>query len=179
MDPHTLQSCLAMLTVVLVAGCNLDPRLGAKVSELEAANKELQQEVAQLKVQMYLSAFSEVAFLKPGSDGYTTVRFDLGVLTVKIADVQPYANGSKVALQFGNLTSAQIDGLSAALDWGRVDAKGAPINDAAKSREVSFSESLADGSWTVTQLVLEGIPPAELGFVRLRNVSHRGVRLKR
>jgi hypothetical protein len=78
-------------------------------------------------------------------------------------------------LQFGNLTSARIDGLKAKLDWGKIDANGAPENDKAKTREVTFSTALPPGAWTVTQVVLEGVPPTELGFVRLKEVGHRGI----
>jgi hypothetical protein len=102
---------------------------------------------------------------------------DLGNITVKIADVTPYATGSKVSLQFGNLTSAKIDGLRAKLEWGTVDEKGSAQNDKAKSREVEFTESLAPGAWTQSELVLEGVPPTELGFVRLREVDHSGIGL--
>jgi hypothetical protein len=107
------------------------------------------------------------------------VKSDLGVLTVSIANIAPYANGSKVTLQFGNLSAATIDGLKAKLEWGSVDKNGRPNNENAKSRDVSFNEPLMSGSWTNSNIVLEGVPPQALGFIRLRDVGHHGVKLRR
>lgn len=177
---------IVLASAVLLSGCNEDPRvpaleqrLLAKLNELEAANRALAEEVDRLKLQVELATWDQIAFLKPGDEGYSALKYDLGVVTVKLADVKPYANGSKVALQFGNLTSARIDGLKAKLEWGKVNDKGIAQNDVAKSRDVTFNESLPAGAWTVTELVLEGIPPTELGFVRLKNVGHRGIGLRR
>ncbi|MBU3055800.1 MAG: DUF3251 domain-containing protein [Pseudomonas indica] len=42
---------------------------------------------------------------------------------------------------------------------------------------MSFAETFRSGAWTNVSVVLEGTPPAELGFVRIRNVSHTGIAL--
>ena len=173
---------LGILIVVIVSGCNQEPRVVAlekKVAELEAANKALTDRLQTLAFEVEFSDVDRFAFLTPGDAGYSAVRFDLGVVTVKINDVKPYANGSKVTLQFGNLTAGRINGLKAKLDWGKVDDKGLPQNDRAKTREVNFGESLLPGAWTQSELVLEGIPPTELGFIRLSQVGHRGIGLRK
>lgn len=173
---------ISLLAISFLVGCNEDarvPSLESRIVALESANKVLKDEIEMAKFQADILDWDRIAFMKPGNDGYTTIRFDLGVLTVKLADVKPYANGSKITLNFGNLTSAKVDGLRAKLDWGKVDEKGNPQNDKAKSREVSFSEALMPGAWTSTELVLEGIPPTELGFVRLKEVGHRAISLRR
>lgn len=156
----------------------LEARLQAEIAELEAVNQRLSNELSELKLNASFADFDKIAFLTPGDEGYSTLRYDLGVVTVKIIDVKPYANGSRISLQFGNLTSARVNGLKATLDWGKVNDKGFPENDLAKSREMSFNTPLAPGAWTVTQVVLEGVPPEELGFVRLKEVSHRGIGLR-
>lgn len=174
-----LSSALVCL-VLLAAGCADDTRmkaLEAKVATLEAATTASAMQIKNLELQGEIAASERIAFLKPGDSGYSLLRLDLGNITVKIADVMPYATGSKVSLQFGNLTSAKIDGLRAKLEWGTVDEKGVAQNDKAKSREVEFTESLAPGAWTQSELVLEGVPPTELGFVRLREVDHSGIGL--
>jgi hypothetical protein len=63
--------------------------------------------------------------------------------------------------------------------WGPVDKDGTPKNADAKSRDVVFTESLTSGGWTTAELVLEGVPPTDLGFVRLHDVGHRAIRLRR
>lgn len=164
---------------IQISGCDQS----SNVSTLESKVASLEKEIADLRQKVELnqmvSGWDKVAYLTPGSDGYSLVKSDLGVLTVGIANIAPYANGSKVTLQFGNLSAATIDGLKAKLEWGAVDKNGTPINESAKSRDVSFNEPLISGSWTNSNVVLEGVPPQELGFVRLRDVGHHGVKLRR
>jgi outer membrane murein-binding lipoprotein Lpp len=170
---------------ILLAACiedarvpKIEAKLEAKIAALEAANERLTDQINDLKFEARLADWDKFALLKPGDEGYSALRYDLGVVTVKIADVKPYANGSRISLQFGNLTSARIDGLKAKMEWGKVSAKGVPESDKNNSREVTFSAPLAPGAWTVSQVVLEGVPPTELGFVRLREVGHRGIGLR-
>jgi uncharacterized protein DUF3251 len=120
-----------------------------------------------------------IAYLTPGGEGYTVIQTDLGRVTVKLVNVQPYANGSRVTIQFVNLMSATINGAKAQLEWGSVDNKGSPKNESAKSREVKFGEDLRAGAWTNVQVVLEGVPPTDLGFVRVRDFTHAGITLLR
>ena len=129
-------------------------------------------------MQSEIKDWDKVAYLTPGSDGYAAVKMDLGYLTVNLANIAPYANGSKVSLTFGNLTSATIDGLKATIEWGSVDDKGLPKNEEAKSREIKLTESLFSGAWNKADVVLEGVPPTALGFVRVRDVTHQGIRLR-
>ena len=91
--------------------------------------------------------------------------------------MQPYATGSKVSLQFGNLTSARIDGLRAKLEWGRVDDSGAARTTRPSPGKSSSPSRRWPGAWTQADLVLAGVPPDELGFVRLKEVDHSGIGL--
>jgi hypothetical protein len=128
-----------------------------------------------LAVQKFAEDADGIAYLTPGTDGYSLIKSDLGYLTVALKDVQPYANGTRVTLRFGNLTSATINGATATLEWGRIDEKGSPKNGEARSRKVKFDESLKGGSWTQVQVVLDGVPPQEFGFVRVRDMTHAGI----
>jgi hypothetical protein len=170
--------CVGLL--LLAGGCADEAHqkaLEARIIRLEAANAALAAQLKNVELQAELAASERIVFLKPEDSGYSILRLDLGNITVRITDVQPYATGSKVSLQFGNLSSARIDGLRATLEWGRVDASGAALNDQAKSRQVEFTESLAPGAWTQSELLLAGVPPTELGFVRLKEVDHSGIGL--
>jgi hypothetical protein len=120
-----------------------------------------------------------VAYLTPHAAGYAVIKSDLGSLTVSLKNIKPYATKSKVTLQFGNLTAATIDGIKAKIEWDGMTKEGVPNNKEAKSREVTINEALQSGGWTNADIILEGVPPTELAFVRLRDVEHRGVRLPR
>ena len=175
---------VALLSAVFITSCGKDASdFSAKAATLDDRIKTLEEQVGQLKSQIEINDMVKdwegIAFMTPGTEGYSLVKTDLGTITVSLENIQPYANGSKVTLTFGNLTAGTIDGFKAKLEWGSLDEDGVPNNKTAKSRKVEFNESLPSGSWTNSNVVLEGIPPAELGFVRLRNVDHRGVRLHR
>lgn len=174
--------------VLLGTACNNDKvsALEKRVAALEIENATLKSSQADLKSSIsvlqtdkLLRDVSAVAYLTPGGEGYSTVQSDLGPLTVALDNIQPYANGARVTLRFGNLTSASINGLKATVQWGSVDEKGVPKSDGARSRDVTLSRSLNPGSWTTSAVVLDGVPPAELGFVRLRDVTHTGIALNR
>jgi len=157
--------------------------LEKKIADMEAHVEELKATVERLESQKsfdeFLRNMEEVAYLTPGAEGYSTIQTDIGRMTVSLENVQPYANGTRVTVGFGNLTSATVNGAKAKVEWGSVDDKGVPNNDSAKSRQVSFSQSLRAGAWTNVQVVLEGVPPTELGFVRIKEVMHTGVSLLR
>ena len=53
--------------------------------------------------------------------------------------------------------------------------QGSPKNEQARSREISVNESLRAGAWT--NVSLEAVPPTELGFVRVKEMSHRSINL--
>src|SRR6185369_8547835 len=90
------------LTLILCACDN-----NAKVAPLEARVTALEAELQELKrlssTEKMLRSFDEVAYLTPGASGYAVIKSDLGPLTVLLANIEPYASGSKVTLQFGNL----------------------------------------------------------------------------
>ena len=162
---------------------------GGRVATLEKRTAELESTVKTLKdsvdrvdrdksFDQFIREAASVAYLTPGSDGYSVIQMDLGHMTVMLRNVQPYANGTRITLRFGNLTSATINGAKAKLEWGRVDAKGTPDNDNARSRDVSFGQPLRAGAWTEVNVTLEGVPPAEFGFVRVREMTHTGIALR-
>jgi len=171
---------LVISPVFLMINCSQGSR------ELADTNKKIQElrtEVDELKRQAewekLIDGFEGVAYLTPGANGYTVVKTDMGTLAVSLDDVKPYANGSKVTLRFGNVTSATLAGLKAKIEWGGVDKKGRPLNEEAKSRDVQFKESLLPGAWTNTNIVLEGASPSELGFIRIRDIQNNEIRLIR
>ena len=150
-----------------------------EIDAVKAELDELKSKQATLDLDNLIKDFDRIAYMRPGDSGYSTVRYDLGVLTVELADITPYANGSKVSLKFGNPLSSTVNGLQATLEWGRTDENGSPENNSAKSKSVTFTESLRPGAWTTVSVVLDGVPPTDLGFVRIKGVTHTGILLSR
>lgn len=166
------------MSICSISACN------ANKADFESTQKqiyELQKQIDNLKTERerdnIRKLISEIAFLTPGGSGYSAVKFDLGVLTVQLVDVQPYANGSKVTLKFGNPLFADIDGLKATIEYGRVDGNGDVVNENYKSKEITVSEVIRQGAWSAAPIILDGLAPAELGFIRVKEVSHTGIKL--
>ena len=176
---------LTAAALFLLTSCGEDTRIATietQVKELQGKLATAQEEESNLrrKLEMIdlIRSTEEVAYLMPSAEGYSVLRTDVGQLTIALQNVQPYASGSRVTLRIGNLSAAHILGLKATLDWGSIDKKGSPNNQEAKSRDVSLGELLGSGSWTNIEVVLDGVPPNELGFVRVHDVTHRGIRLR-
>jgi hypothetical protein len=170
----------------LLVGCG-DSTQTARIDAAEKEVAELKAKLTKLEATQQRQSFSllelqfaspGVAYLQPGSTGYQPLQMELGRLTVAVRDVQPYANGSKVVLQFGNPLSATVDGIAFQIEWGQVDKAGMPNNDTAKKKEFSATETFLPGTWTATTVILDGVPPTELGFVRLSELKHRSIRLR-
>lgn len=187
-----LRVTLAFLFSVSVVGCNQAqtsqqaPTGGADLNsirnELEALKievEDLKEKQSQDDFDQLFEGFKEIAYLQPGDTGYSVIRYDLGTLTVELSDVKPYANGSKVILKFGNPLASTVRGLKAKVEWGPTNENGSPDNESARSKDFTFTESLRSGAWTNVSVVLEDVPPTELGFVRVMNVAHTGISLNK
>jgi hypothetical protein len=91
----------------------------------------------------------------------------MGRIAVAIANVEPYANGSRVTLDFGNPTAARLSGVKAKIEWGSNDAKGLPMAVNSQSMTFTAPEPLPAGSWKQFPVDLAGVPPTSLGWVRI------------
>jgi hypothetical protein len=184
---NVFSNLLLAIAIGFISGCEQGTPIATngntEVKELLIKVGRLEKEVQALREQMddfqIIRENNRIAYLTPGQSGYDSVQFSLGTLTISLVDVKPYANGSKVTLTFGNPLAATIEGLKAKIEWGSVGADGMPDNKTLKSREVTFKEKIRPGSWTKADVVLEGLPPTNLGFVRVRNVAHEGIVLNR
>ena len=187
------RQCVITITLLcwLLSACTpkaetdvLRSQLAESKAELVKVQEELgslREQVVELKRKVNWTELThdwdKIAYLTPGDEGYSTVGFVLGTLTVQLTDVKPYAHGSRITLRFGNTLSSSINGLKATIQWGRVKAEGGPDNESQKSKEMNFVQSIRAGAWTAVNVVLEGVPPAELGFVRVSKLSHTGIQL--
>src|SRR5688572_15898765 len=99
-----------------------------KVEQLERAARDAQTE-------RLLDNFYDIAYLTPGSDGFSAVRTDIGTITATLTNVEPYANGSRITIRFGNPTSARIASLKATVEYGK-------DNTSQREKDVTFAAEL-------------------------------------
>jgi hypothetical protein len=165
----------ATISLILVSGCSDNKELLSKVKTLEENYESLKSTVEINEIVASLSG-NKVAFLKPGDSGYSVISFDLGKLTISIDNVTQYAGGVRVTFKIGNTLSSNISGLSADFEYGQVDEKGLPKENVIK-KSVKFQDELKGGSWNKTTVVLEGLELKDLGYIRIKNMAHTGVKL--
>ncbi|MEY2167599.1 MULTISPECIES: DUF3251 domain-containing protein [unclassified Rhodanobacter] len=178
------------LGIVLLSGCgimsqpaeesaNVAKQVTALRSELKSVKEDLTELQAQVAVNHFFTNMDRTARLTPGSSGYSILRTDLGILTVSLDNIEPYANGSKVTLSFGNPLASTINGLKANIEWASMNDKDEMDDKSKHSKAITFNESLKPGSWTATSVVLEGLPPSSLGVINISNASHTGIVLSK
>jgi Protein of unknown function (DUF3251) len=177
---------MMILMMVLLSGCGVQQDLSelkVKVMVLEIENKSLKGQIDALNADIAMlkipSAYDGVAYLSSGSSGYQILKTEIGNITVGLENIEPYANGSKVLLKFGNPTAAEIYQLSATIEWGAVDKDGYPDNENMKRKDVEFVESFRSGAWNSAEVILEGVPPSDLGFVRVKDLKHKQIGLRK
>jgi hypothetical protein len=161
MKAHASIYGLAMLSIIAM-GCDSESTSDLR-SRLEILENQVRME--------------SQAHMKPGGDGYSIIKTDLGILTVNIDDVKPYASGSRVRLKIGNLTSATITGADAKIEYGKLLDNGDPDYSNPRSRKIKISAPLQPGHWNNVSVTLEAIQPTELGWVIFSEFNHSGLRL--
>jgi hypothetical protein len=160
---------------LFISGCNDNKELLSRIKALEDNLESLKSTV---EINEFVSQFSNnnVAFLKPGDGGYSVVNFDLGKLTIAIDNATQYAGGVRVTFKIGNTLSSTITELSADFEYGQLNENKTPTENIIR-KKVKFQDELKGGSWNKTTVVLEGIELKDLGYIRIKNLSHSGIKL--
>lgn len=183
--------CILLMALVGCEGSKVEStnsELVNKVSELEsrlsineAQLHELKNQVSDVSVNELIRKFEKIVFLKVGTKEFLPITTEVGVITVNLSNIEPYANGSKVSIVFGNPLSATINNAKFTVDYGSLDKDGLVIDATEKSKEISLIEPLSAGSWNKTELLLEALPVSELGYIRIHSltVSNIGLYAKR
>jgi len=141
------------------------PALSACHSKVDDRLKAMEDRLA--KVEQSIGEHQAIT-LKPGQTGYGLLATDFGRVAVALADVQPYAGGSRIVLDFGNPTTARLSGMTAKVEWGSNDAKGSPMTPSTvQSLNFVAPEPLPAGSWHQYSIDLPGVAPTSLGWVKL------------
>ena len=143
------------------------------LSEQSKTIKELTDRVSKLEVNNitadFMKKFDSQAYLETGENSFQALKTNVGYLTVNIRDVTPYANGSKVKLVFGNPLTAQIKDIKFTITYGSYDKSKLPKEE--KTKEISLPTVFYSGKWNSVDIILEGIPTAELAYMKIENFT--------
>jgi hypothetical protein len=149
-------------------------KLNEKVTELEnrlAISEhqlfDLKNSVSDLSTKLNASDNKDRVFLIVGNNDSIPLATSIGKLTLSIKDVQPFANGSKVFLNFGNPLNTDVKDIKFNIHYGMLDKYGLPDASSEKSKEVKIIEPLKSGSWNIVDVVLENLPVTNLGYISI------------
>jgi len=151
------------------------------VTELTSQVESLQKEVQELRTNLAIQEsmqdqYKSVTFDPAAGKGFSRLDTPVGSFAVSIEDVKPYADGVRVRLHVGNLTTATVNGGTFKVKWGPrmpslKDKDGATHylqwHKNLKEKEISFTEKLRSGTWNIVNLTLPGIPPQQFGYLEL------------
>jgi hypothetical protein len=110
--------------------------------------------------------------LTPGSNGYEAIRHQLGSATISLKEVKAHDKGSAITLEIGNATSVHITG--AAIVIGYQDPLDGSIE---RSSKYDVQQTLEAGKAIKVTLILEGVNPSTVTYIRVSDFQPRGVRL--
>ena len=157
----------------------LDQSFGAlklDIIDLESRLSSIMGEMEILKAIAPLTYKS--ANFDPNDSTFQRIDTGIGTFAISIQDVKPHANGVKVRLHVGNLTTATINGGTLKVQYGPkyppTEAGWSALaeyfkknKDKIGEKDIKFLERLQPGVWNNVTVSLPGISPQELGRLTL------------
>lgn len=181
-------SLICLIAILALQGCGekapsteLDEKLNALSSKLDNSINDIEQlkkETSKASMNNMFNEWETIAFLNTGSTAFQPIKTMIGTITVKIADIQPFANGSKVTLVFGNPHSANLSSIKFKIDYGSMNEDGLIKDNSEKTKEINLTETLFAGSWVKVPVVLEGLQVTNLGYVRIHDFLIESIALR-
>lgn len=158
-------------SLVLCAGCDRpapvpqvspDRSLVPRIERLESSSRTTLTQLLRLRLDM--DAYKKI-LIDPTARGYQRLDTPEGMFLVSCQDVTPFLDGHKLKLDIGNITSATYQGFILNFEWGPsyTDSSDAEKWSAQqKTKEVSFTETLAPGTWNHVSVNITPSTPDEL-----------------
>lgn len=88
-------------------------------------------------------------------------------------DISAHADGSRVTIDIGNLSSAWVMDADLTLSWG-----GGKLTRTEDQRgDKPIKEKLPPGRWTSVTLDLSGVKPTDFGHLRIERVNVKSISL--
>lgn len=190
--PIPASSAIAAIALTL-CGCDRSGDRGRDAKPLSEQIDTLRAEVASLSLAMegersaskdlaqirdavedieYRMAAETFVTLRPNSEGYAPIKTALGHLVLSMESASANANGTTVLIAVGNPLNCDLRKVEMTVRYGEIDAKGEPVQETAKTKQIKLSKTLRRGSWTDVRVGLDDIKPADFGFISIGNVYH-------
>mgnify|MGYP005620225861 CR=1 FL=1 len=126
-------------------------------------------------------SYKSASFDPAADEGFQRLDTTVGTFAISLGEVKPHADGVKVQVLVGNLTTATISGGTFKVKWGPRMAKSedqewahyAAWEKTLTKKEHRFTEDLRPGTWNTVTLTLPGIPPERFGHLEIQMETNR------
>jgi hypothetical protein len=156
-------------------------KLQTNTDQMQTVSVEVTDLLTNLKTELGeikfgVGQYRSAIFEQVTDQGFQRLDSNVGTLVVSIRDIKPYADGVRVTLNVGNLTTAEISGITYSVKWGQSKPsykdkewgnKLAAWVMALQEKTHSFPHTLKPGLWNVVQIALPGTQPQKFGYLEL------------
>lgn len=169
-----------VMCIVIICGCSKNKEPSAAKVEAENSKvtlEELDKRIRKLELDNLFKNIDEIAYITISEKKFETVKSSIGTIAFLVDDIKPYGNGSKLKLIIGNPINASLMGVKFNIDYGELDEKNLPIDKSQMTKEVSLTNSLTKGTWNKEEVILGGIQPEKLGYIRIHDFNFSSMSL--
>lgn len=164
----------------LIVGCTQDINkqnetaneintLGDQISSTRNQLAAIQTQIDKINSTIYMLKDEEAIFT-PSSEGYSTLRSNVGYFVVSLEKLTKYANGYKATFLIGNPSLTTFNGAKVTVKWGRALSKDDNFGNwynSLKTETININNSLLPGVWNKVNIVLSPAESKDTGFISI------------
>lgn len=167
---------IMLVTPFFLAACAPQSEVRQMHSNVSTLNKEmgkLQQETIKITQQNALNARSQSGvYLLPGANTPARLNSQLGMMKMSLVNVAADATGTLATLQIQGESSTPFPAFTGTVEWGQLQGTTESYQEVnVQNQQFSAPASVLAPSDVAIPLKLNGITPAQLGFVRIHDIQ--------
>lgn len=137
-------------------------------------NKDVREQLARLQAKvtdLERQSLDATAHVDLTGASYVAVHAGVAPLLIAFVDAGPAESGARATLSLGNITAASFEGVTLTLKYNRrfpeSPEDALAWGEATRVVKSDVPVNIKPGSWARVQVILPGIQPAELGYLRI------------
>lgn len=148
-------------------------QMNQSVSSLNATMNKLNQETVKITQQNALNAKSTSGvYLLPGSNTPARLNSQIGTLRMSLVNVAPNADGTRATLRIQGESNDPLPAFSATVEWGQIQGTTDNFQEQnVQTQLINAPASILAPSDVDIPLQLNGLTPAQLGFIRIHDIQ--------
>ncbi|WP_338534380.1 DUF3251 domain-containing protein [Leclercia adecarboxylata] len=148
-------------------------QMNQSISSLNTTMNKLNQETVKITQQNALNAKSTSGvYLLPGSNTPARLNSQIGTLRMSLVNVAPNADGTRATLRIQGESNDPLPAFSATVEWGQIQGTTDSFQELnVQTQLINAPASILAPSDVDIPLQLNGLPPDQLGFIRIHDIQ--------